>query len=321
MDKQQLNNVFDAYNPTKEQKQKMFDNIKQKAYGKKTIDFKKIYIPMATVAAAAFIFAIGSGVLDQNAPAQLQTQIVQNTTTDIAATEGDEKSKTDNTAFEHSSTQVQSKPELDVTQMPKADQAAGSKANDEPQSNGGSIQQVIENAQPVEDIEVVPNQATTYAALNINTASQVPNSRMIDAPAQISAQDFHENSGYEITYEEFCQKAGIDITEIITVPSDMQNITQNQAYFNEGEIENWNITYIGDGARSININSSLDANASNSYFENEAFVKTDINGNEAVVFYDGSYTAYINSENVSYSITGVEITEQELSDILVSMIK
>ncbi len=318
MDKQ-IKSAFDTFNPTDEQKQKMFDNIKQKAYGKKTIDFKKIYIPMATVAAAAFIFAIGSGVFNQNAPAQLQTQIVQNTGTDTSATVGDEKSKTDNAAFEHSFTQVQSKPEPNVTQMPKSDQAAYSEANTKPQTNADNIQEIIQNAEPVEDIEVVPNQATTYAALNINTASQVPNSRMIDVPAQIAVQDLHENSGYEMTYEEFCQKAGIDITEIITVPGDMQNITQNQAYFNEGDIESWNITYIGDGARSININSSLDANANNPYFENEIFVKTEINGNKAVVFYDGSYTAYINSKNASYSITGVEITEQELSELLVSM--
>jgi hypothetical protein len=48
---------------------------------------------------------------------------------------------------------------------------------------------------------------------------------------------------------------------------------------------------------------------------------TDVNGNEAVIFFDENYTAYMKTESAGYKITTIEITEQELSEVLVSIAK
>ncbi len=234
MDKQQLKRAFDAFNPTDKQKQRMFENINKKVYGKRVINFKKIYIHLAGAAIAVFVFAASIAMFNSSA-GHMQTQIVKNTPSDV----------------------------------------------------------------------------TSYA---LSKASEQ------DGMQNLTRQLQHTHT-YQLTYEQFCKKAGVDITNLAKIPDDMQNITQSESSFVDGEVENWDITYIGKGERSISINLSLDANKNNEYFENKKFVKTHINGNEAVVFYDDSYTVYTKVKNLSCKVTGVKTTEKEISQLLVSILK
>ena len=70
MNNQELNKAFESFNPTDEQKKRMFDNImaQKSVSDKKTpvLMWKRIYMPACTVAAAALIFAVMSGVLAPN---------------------------------------------------------------------------------------------------------------------------------------------------------------------------------------------------------------------------------------------------------------
>ena len=323
MDKKQLNDAFDTFNPTYEQKQKMFDNINKQAYGKKSFDFKKIYIPTAVVAAAAFTFAIGTGMFDTNSPINTQTHIVQNTPSDTSSAPKNENISQSCEVI-NDTNEVQSKDNINSKQQPQTVGKTQSGANTNNQSN---IEKVLENTKPVEEKPIVPNETTNFAMLNINaepdalvnTEPDAPTGRAISEPVVTSAMNYDENAQYELTYEDFCQKIGYDITEKIAVPEDMQNTTEDKKYFNDGEIENWDITYMGSENRSINVNTSLDFDANSEYFENPQLEKTDINGNEAVVICSDKYMAYMKTQNVNYSVTGTGITEQELGELLYSL--
>ena len=100
----------------------------------------------------------------------------------------------------------------------------------------------------------------------------------------------------------------------------MQNITQENTDITTEDITEWDITFIGDGARCININASTDMTKYDEYINGD-YKKTDVNGNEAVIFFDENYTAYMKTESAGYKITTIEITEQELSEVLVSIAK
>ena len=193
-------------------------------------------------------------------------------------------------------------------------------------------------AKPVAEPEIIPGEVTALA-LNINTASTALKSRAIDAPVVATADTAdgvavydgaHPGggaasgggsvaAGFDVTYEDFCSNVGSDIRNILRLPAGMTDITVPEKHTADGDIDEWDVSYVGADGCFVTVNICTNTQHNRQYFENESFEKTDVNGTDAVVIYDGnSYTAYMDKNNVSYTVTS-NISEQELADLLVSI--
>ena len=219
MNKNQFKNAFDTFNPTKEQKQKMFDNIKKTANQKTVLEFKKIYVPLSYGVAALFVVAAGFGIIKNN--------------TDI----------------------------LNIVHY----------SNSENQSE---ITLLLNNKPPMAMVRTVEPTALVSDAKAINES--------IHTLTKISPK----------------------------IPEDMTLTSES---------DDMNMTYTGSGTRCVNITVEYKSEKNKKYIEDEYYKKTNIMGYDAVVFYDGIYNVYMDVEDISYEITGVEITENELKDILISL--
>ncbi|MBQ7901231.1 MAG: hypothetical protein IJ365_04620 [Clostridia bacterium] len=357
MNKQQLNHAFDSCNPTEEQKRRMLDNIMTKK-SSNTIKWRKIYIPATGIAAAALIFVVSSGVLapytapDNNLVAvneqtQADTSAIaeNNAALDAVSQQRDVVAVTDKTSSAADSQQgvakTNAKSDVTADSAPVKSDKAGAKSEQR-------------NTQTVAETEIISGEAAL--ALNINTASAPVREKAANVPmmamdaagtltdSQAVADDSAVTSGggsqggsggaamsgdssaakgYEMTYAQFCSQTGTDIKSKISVPRDMSDITDDSKYIASANqtVFDWDVVYTGEDARIINISISTDEQQNRQYFENNSFVKTSINGNNAVIIYDGSsYTAYVNINNAAYAVN-TNITEQELAQLLVSMTK
>lgn len=78
--------------------------------------------------------------------------------------------------------------------------------------------------------------------------------------------------------------------------------------------------YEGENGRYVSVITSKDTLTSRSYLEDTRYVKSDIEGNDAVVIGGGEeYKSYMISNDVSHIITSDGVTEDELADMLVSI--
>ena len=296
-----IKSSFDEFNPTDEQKLKMLNNIQSKAYATKVFDFKRIYIPMACATAAAFIFVVGGGIFNNQPQQNTDVPQIVKVTPDVPV----EKPLSD----DNTSTPAETKANYTPDVQPKE-----SSTKSEQKSEFEQVFESVDNNKPIETTQ------TLQLVLNDTPDNaQSPMARNMVEPASFE-QDETAIEYKDVTYNEFCDELGYDIATTVKVPDDMQNITQTENSMPVDDAVEWDVTFIGDGARCININASTDMTKYDEYINGD-YKKTDVNGNEAVIFFDENYTAYMNTESAGYKITTIEITEQELSEVLVSIAK
>ena len=348
-----IKSSFDTFNPTDEQKMRMLKNIESKAYANNVFDFKKIYIPMACAVAAAFIFMVTGGPVKDEAHNISTNQIVSVTPDVKVKTQPQNESEQIENNIEVptapvsqdgnaniSQTKVEVKSEINTETDQKQDgfkqvfesvdknnvtNSITNKTNDADKSNNmpkEDINQNIDDNTSVED-DSIQNQQTDdiqMVQLVLNDVPQSDTSPMARDSLQTASEE-HQNSEVEykdVTYTEFCDEIGYDVASDVKVPDDMQNITQNENRIQADSDMEWDVTFIGENARCININASTDMSKNDEYINGD-YNKTDINGNEAVVFYDENYTAYMNTQNANYKITAIDVNENEFTDVLTSL--
>lgn len=341
MNKQELNNAFESFNPTDEQKQRMFANImaQKSALAKKTPVkiWKKIYIPACSVAAAALMFAVISGSL-----------VPKNITNDTYVVHNSDINGTDTTVVSEYEDNIPD--ELYVPQKDTAEKVVSSEGvkaveKNKPEMSGNTNNTAegftAEKDTVVAEPEIIPGEVTAFA-MNINTASASLRSRSVDAVAvsdgvisddmavpveQISAAAGGGGAAapadeeiITVTYEEFCSGLGIDVKSALVLPDDMVDLTDTERTLYGVECaDEWDLVYQGNDNRILTVNISLDMEQNMQYFENDSFIKTDFNGTSGVVIYDGaSYTSYINKSGVAYTVN-TNITENELADLLLGI--
>ncbi len=344
MNKQELNNAFESFNPTEQQKQRMLNGIMAKKNN--VFDRRKIYIPACSVAAAALMFAMISGLLT-TAPVTDNGNLVAVNTPDVVQ-EVQKDIKTD----EMTSSTV-AKKEMVVEEKLSSEKLSYTTAENKKSENSDNDSAKTDlaeperekqpTAKPVPEPEIIPGEVIAFA-LNINTASTALKSRAIDAPA-VATADTAESmvvydgileqangggggaasgsgsaaAGCDATYQEFCTKIGSDIRDILKLPEGMTDITVLEKYTADGSAGEWDVSYVGTDGCFVTVNICTDNQYNRQYFENESFEKTDINGTDAVIIYDGNtYTAYMDVNNISYTVTA-NISEQQLAELLVSI--
>ena len=342
MNKQELNNAFESFNPTEQQKQRMLDGIMSKKNN--VFSWRKVYIPACSVAAAALIFAVTSGLLAPGDVTDNGNFVAVNTPDVVQELQKDETvsatdAKTEVAVEEEISFK---KPSFTAAETKKSENSD----NDSVKADlVEPVQEKQPTAKPVAEPEIIPGEVTAFA-LNINTASTALKSRAIDAPA-VATVDTVESmvaydgsdeqgaysgggggavsgggstaAGGDVTYQEFCAKVGSDIRCALRLPEGMTDITVLEKYTADGNADEWDISYVGADGCFVTVNICTDTQHNRQYFENESFEKTDINGTDAVIIYDGnSYTAYMDVNNISYTVTA-NISEQQLAELLVSM--
>ena len=301
-----IKSSFDAFNPTDEQKMRMLKNIQNKAYANNVFDFKKIYIPLACAAAAAFVFFIGGGIFDTQTPNIIDTPQIVKVDPDTSKqtqteTKNEELKNNIQTAVVPEVNSNVAKPHTPV----KA----------EPNNKESSFEQVFES---VDNNKEATQQETTVQLVLNSVPQSEPYDMARSMPETAASDEQNLEQHKNVTYNEFCDELGYDIITTVKLPENMQNITREETEIPTEDITEWDVTFIGDGARCISINASTDMSKNDEYINGD-YKKTDVNGNEAVVFYDENYTAYMNTQNANYKVITIDISEQEFIDILTSL--
>ena len=320
MNKQELNNAFESFNPTEEQKQRMLANIMtQKSCMTQKVSghiWKKIYIPACSLAAAALMFAVISGAL---VPKDItdNSYVVQNNENDtVVVSEYKEK----DTSFAYSDTTTQTTAE-DVE-----------KVNEISKNHSKPAKKTSDKVSATSKPEIIPGEVATFA-MNINTLSHTPKARAVQEEAAVAEEIYSEEthmpayggdssavseaSAVTYTYEDFCNHIGFDVKAKLSLGEDMMDITDIERTMHSAEVpEEWDLVYQGNDDRILTINIARDVGQNMQYFESGDLVKTDVNGTAAVVMSDGvSYTAYISCDNMAYVIA-TNVSEDELATVL-----
>ena len=323
MNKQELNNAFESFNPTEEQKQRMLANIMtQKSAMSKTSPhiWRKIYIPACGVAAAVIMFAVIYGNMT---PKDITngSYVVQNTDADVSVVSEYTENAEKNDDFPQTATKEN---------IPNVEKSPKANINKPNENISGKVD-------AVKEAEIVPGEVATFA-LNINTASPTPRSRAVhedmasvenvaeiahDAmPAYGGGDASAEDVAPMFIYDDFCSEIGFDPKDRLVLPSDMIDITDTErTLWGVESPKEWDIVYQGSDSRILTMNVSQDIGQNMQYFEDEDFVKTDVNGTPSVVIFDTvSYTAYVNHEHMAYVIS-TTISEDELATVLRGIVR
>lgn len=140
--------------------------------------------------------------------------------------------------------------------------------------------------------------------------------------------DYAVGSAYETvewTMDDYFEYLGENVMEKLSLPPDFTYIgdTEMTVSVDENGVPSQDsriFPYEGDNGRYVSVITSKDTLTSRSYLEDERYVKSDIEGNDAVVIGGGEeYKSYMISNDVSHIITSDGVTEDELADMLVSI--
>lgn len=129
----------------------------------------------------------------------------------------------------------------------------------------------------------------------------------------------------EWTMDDYFEYLGENVFDKILLPSDFSYVgdTEMTVSLDENGIpaqDSRIFPYEGENGRYVSVITSKDTLTARSYLEDARYVKSDIEGNDAVVIGgDGEYKSYMISNNVSHIITSDGVTEDELADMLVSI--
>lgn len=134
--------------------------------------------------------------------------------------------------------------------------------------------------------------------------------------------------GYESaewTMDDYYEYLGENIRSKLSLPSDFvyigdDSISVSLDSNSVPSLDSVIFPYEGSGGRSVTVMTSKDTLSVNAYLEDERYKKSDINGSAAVVIGGaGGYKSYMAENGISYIVTARGVSEEELTDILVSI--
>ncbi len=127
------------------------------------------------------------------------------------------------------------------------------------------------------------------------------------------------------TLDDYFEYLGENVLEKVSLPPDFSYIgdTEMTVSVDENGVpaqDSRIFPYEGENGRYVSVITSKDTLTSRSYLEDTRYLKSDIEGNDAVVIGgEEEYKSYMISNDVSHIITSDGVTEDELADMLVSI--
>lgn len=134
------------------------------------------------------------------------------------------------------------------------------------------------------------------------------------------------NIAVEWDNDRYFEYIGVNLKEKIELCADVEYTGDNTAYFmvdQNGDLLNdlRTFTFKGENGIYINIETTRSVSDVQSFIDDETFEKSDIAGTSAVVLdMDGSYRCYMIFNGTAYTIDASGITENNMSDILLSIV-
>jgi hypothetical protein len=210
--------------------------------------------------------------------------------------------------------------------------ASGGKAEnveEKPKSTNNGEKSVTENTESAEDNGITGRSALTKtdAVIKMNEQAQSSSSASSAASggASVTASVAEEYHTEQWDNDKYFSYIGFDVVNKAALAEDMKYVGDNKMQFNvdsDGVPINDAMAFVfkGDNGRRVNIVTSRDTAYTERILSDSSIVKSDICGTEAAVFAtDSGYSSYMISGGTSYITRTEGITEQELTDLLISL--
>lgn len=140
-------------------------------------------------------------------------------------------------------------------------------------------------------------------------------------------EDYDAGGSYESvdwSMEDYFNYLGVNVFNKITLTEDFSyigdyemTVSLNEA--GEPGFDSRIFPYSGSGERYVTVITSKNTLTAQTYLSDERYVKSDIDGNPAVIIGGGNYKCYIIGNGISYIITATGISEEELGNLLISI--
>jgi hypothetical protein len=143
--------------------------------------------------------------------------------------------------------------------------------------------------------------------------------------ASVTASVAEEYHTEQWDNDKYFSYIGFDVVNKAALAEDMKYVGDNKMQFNVDSdgvpiSDAMAFVFKGDNGRRVNIVTSRDTAYTERILSDSSIVKSDICGTEAAVFAtDSGYSSYMISGGTSYITRTEGITEQELTDLLISL--
>lgn len=131
--------------------------------------------------------------------------------------------------------------------------------------------------------------------------------------------------GDVVTKEDYSIYIGKNIEENVVLPDSFKNETSDDHILHLEDDENFNdewTYYFTSDESSVFINTTKKTEKIKAVIENEAYTKSNISECEAVVFEeDVQKTALFVNEEIGYSVTGINVSDEVFEDLVSSLVK
>ncbi len=128
----------------------------------------------------------------------------------------------------------------------------------------------------------------------------------------------------EVTISEYYEYIGKDVAASAKLPDGFSSTTQDMALFEVGDDgkykgDEWCFVFENE-EKSVEIVTTKNTDAVKACIDNEAYKKSTVCEDEAVVFGENDfYKAYMISKDVGYTVESIGLLETELSELLISL--
>lgn len=138
---------------------------------------------------------------------------------------------------------------------------------------------------------------------------------------------YSEDGGYEAAewnMDDYFSYLGENVFDKLLLPGDFSyagDYEMNVSLNDNGEpvLDSEIFPYEGADGRYVTVITSRNTLSARSYLEDTRYKKSDIEGTAAVVIGGGNYKCYMIARGISYTVTAYGVTEDELTDLLISI--
>lgn len=127
------------------------------------------------------------------------------------------------------------------------------------------------------------------------------------------------------TAEKYSEYLGKNIEEAVVLPESYKNESPKEQELCLEEGENFNdewTYYFTDNESSVFIHTTKNTNRHQSFLNNDAFEKSNISGQAAVVFEeDTQKIAYFTDDSIGYTVTGMDVSDEVFENVIFSLVK
>ncbi len=313
MNKKDLIDSFESLTPSDCQKDRMLNNVlshgMEKNVHKVSFNLRHTF---STAAAALCVLAVVVAVSPMYKYQKLGQTSSQKVTTDI--TEDKPTEATIKAPVDEEDTSV-----ADDSLPTKADSSIAAKEKTETflPTDSAPAEEEIVHEEASEDTQ--PSQNSRMRMMTDEEGDSSSIGKGGGGAYNAAAYMALEEDGYEeTTLDEYYDYLGVNVAGKLEVPEGFSNLTETSGEINKAHSDKWLFRYEN--------NNSYIYVTTTKYIEEISLIigsgNTDVNGTPAAVTYeDNSYTAHIVSEDIGYIINTFDVTEEEFTKLLQSIVR